>query len=114
MPKKLLWLRSPTSWDGKPWKNWRLSRSRIRCWPGTESKSWGRPRVDEEAERLVVPMAKENPGWGYDRIVGAMAILGHRLSDQAVGNILRRHDIPPAVHHELINRVNTAGLLTRQ
>ena len=41
-------------------------------------------------------MAKENPGWGYDRIVGAMANLGLRLSDQTVGNILRRHDIPPA------------------
>jgi hypothetical protein len=33
-------------------------------------------------------MAKENPGWGYDWIVGAMANLGHRLSDQTVGNIL--------------------------
>ena len=41
-------------------------------------------------------MAKENPSWGYDRIVGAMANLGHKLSDQTVGNILRRHDIPPA------------------
>jgi putative transposase len=41
-------------------------------------------------------MAKENPGWGYDRIAGAMANLGHRLSDQTVGHILRRHDIPPA------------------
>src|ERR1039457_6492497 len=59
-------------------------------------KSWGRPRVDEETERLVVRMAKENPGWGYDRIVGAMANLGLRLSNQTVGNILRRHDIPPA------------------
>ena len=36
-------------------------------------------------------MAKENPEWGYDRIVGAMANLGLRLSDQTVGNILRRH-----------------------
>ena len=53
------------------------------------------PRVDEETERLV-RMAKENPGWGYDRIVGAMANLGLRLSDQTAGNILRRHDIPPA------------------
>ncbi len=35
----------------------------------------GRPRMDEEAERLVVQMAKENPGWGYDRIVGALANL---------------------------------------
>ena len=59
-------------------------------------KSRGRPKVDEESERLVVRMAKENPGWGYDRIVGAMANLGLRLSDQTVGNILRRHDIPPA------------------
>jgi transposase InsO family protein len=41
-------------------------------------------------------MAKENPGWGYDRIVGAMANLGFKLSDQTVANILRRHDIPPA------------------
>jgi len=59
-------------------------------------KSRGCPRVDEETERLVVRMAKENSGWGYDRIVGAMANLGLRLSDQTVGNILRRHDIPPA------------------
>jgi hypothetical protein len=31
--------RSLSGSDGKPWKNWRLSRSRIRCWPGTESSS---------------------------------------------------------------------------
>ena len=58
--------------------------------------SAGRPRVDEETEGLVVQMAKENPTWGYDRIVGALANLGRRLSDQTVGNILRRHGIPPA------------------
>ncbi len=43
-----------------------------------------------------VQMARENPSWGYDRIVGALANLGHRLSDQTVGNILRRHSISPA------------------
>jgi putative transposase len=64
-------------------------------------KSWGRPRVDEETERLVVQMARENPGWGYDRIVGAIANLGHQLSDQTVGNILRRHDIPAAPKRKL-------------
>ena len=52
--------------------------------------------MNKEIERLVVQMAKENPGWGYDRIVGAMANLGHRLSDQTVGNILRRHGLSPA------------------
>jgi putative transposase len=35
----------------------------------------GRPRIAEEMERLVVRMAKENPSWGYDRIVGALANL---------------------------------------
>jgi putative transposase len=53
----------------------------------------GRPRIDEEAERFVVQMAKENPGWGYDRIVGALANLGFLLPDQTVGNILRRHGL---------------------
>ena len=56
----------------------------------------GRARMDEETERLVVQMAKENPSWGYDRIVGALANLGHQLSDQTVGNILNRHGILPA------------------
>jgi len=56
----------------------------------------GRPRIDEEAERLVLQMAKENPSWGYDRIVGALKNLGHQLSHQTVGNILRRHGLSPA------------------
>src|SRR6201982_2985348 len=59
-------------------------------------KRVGRPRVAEEIKRLVVRMAKENPSWGYDRIVGALANLGHPLSDQTVGNILNRHGISPA------------------
>src|SRR5262245_39510257 len=59
-------------------------------------KSLGRPRVDQELEALVVRMARENRSWGYDRIVGALANLGYCISDQTVGNILRRHGIPPA------------------
>jgi putative transposase len=56
----------------------------------------GRPRVRADIESLVVRMAKENPSWGYDRIVGALANLGHQVSDQTVGNILRRHGTAPA------------------
>jgi hypothetical protein len=56
----------------------------------------GRPRISPEVERLVVRMARENRGWGYDRIVGALANLGHAISDRTVGNILRRHNIAPA------------------
>src|SRR6202795_3061033 len=56
----------------------------------------GRPRIDREVEELIVRLAEENPSWGYDRIVGASANLGHEVSDQTVGNILRRHGLPPA------------------
>ena len=56
----------------------------------------GRPRVSPEIEALVVRFARENRGWGYDRIVGALANLGHQISDQTVGNILRRHNLAPA------------------
>jgi putative transposase len=64
---------------------------------GSKSRrSVGRPKLDQETERLVVRMAKENPSWCYDRIVGALANLGHRLSDQTVRNIFRRHGISPA------------------
>jgi putative transposase len=45
----------------------------------------GRPMVPPEVEALVVRMARESTGWGYDRIVGAMGNLGHHLSDQTVG-----------------------------
>ena len=58
--------------------------------------SAGRPRVEPEVEALVVRLARENSGWGYDRIVGALSNLGHHLSHQTVGNILRRQDIAPA------------------
>jgi putative transposase len=56
----------------------------------------GRPQVDDDIGRMIVRMARENPSWGYDRIAGALANLGHQVSDQTVGNLLRRHGIPPA------------------
>jgi transposase InsO family protein len=56
----------------------------------------GRPRVAEEIEQLVVRMAQENPTWGYRRIQGALANLGHRIDKLTVRNILRRHHLEPA------------------
>src|SRR2546428_6861245 len=49
----------------------------------------GRPRVAEEIELLVVCMAEENPTWGYRRIQGALANLGHPIDKLTVRNILR-------------------------
>jgi homeodomain-containing protein len=60
-----------------------------------QRRSPGRPRIISEIEDLVIRLARENSGWGYDRIVGALANLGHQVSDQTVGNILRRHGIEP-------------------
>lgn len=56
----------------------------------------GRPRIDRETEDLIVRLAKENRSWGYDRIAGALAVLGNEVSDQTVGNVLKRHGLPPA------------------
>ena len=68
-----------------------------RKFDGSKNRSYpGRPRVDFELEQLIVRMARENSGWGYDRIAGALANLGHRVSDQTIGNILRRYGIAPA------------------
>ena len=41
-------------------------------------------------------MATEHSGWGYDRIAGSLANLGNKVSDQTVGNILKRYGIAPA------------------
>ncbi|MGO8748168.1 MAG: integrase core domain-containing protein [Thermoguttaceae bacterium] len=59
-------------------------------------KKPGRPSTPEEITTMVLQMARENPSWGYDRIVGALANLGHEISDQTVGNILKAHGIEPA------------------
>ena len=37
----------------------------------------GRPGVMKEIEKLVIRFAGENPSWGYRRIEGALANLGH-------------------------------------
>jgi putative transposase len=61
-----------------------------------QRKSPGRPRVAKDLEDWVVKMATENRSWGYDRIAGALTELGYEISDQTVGNILKRRGIPTA------------------
>ncbi len=56
----------------------------------------GRPKIDEEIVDLIIQFAIENPTWGYDRIAGALANLGHKVCDQTVGNVLEKNGIPSA------------------
>jgi putative transposase len=68
----------------------------VRKFDGSARRGPGRPRIKREVEQLIIRMAGENGDWGYDRIAGALANLGHEISDQTVGNVLRRHGLPPA------------------
>src|SRR4051812_41001778 len=52
--------------------------------------------LDPETVELVVRMARENPRWGYIRIVGECRKLGIRLSATSVRRILRRLRLRPA------------------
>ena len=45
---------------------------------------------------MVLRMAEENRTWGYRRIQGALANLGHPIDKITVRNILRRHHMDPA------------------
>jgi hypothetical protein len=40
-------------------------------------RPWGDPVSTNALEDLVVQMAKENRGWGYDRSAGALAELDY-------------------------------------
>src|SRR4030095_12919594 len=56
-------------------------------------------------------MAKEYRSWGYDRIVGARANLGLTVSDQTVGNVLKRHGMAPAPEHKTTTTWEEWGFL---
>ena len=55
-----------------------------------------RPGLAPEVVDLVVRMARENPRWGYLRIVGECRKLKVKVSATSVRRILRRHRLGPA------------------
>ena len=63
---------------------------------GSARRSVGRPRVREEVRQLVVRIARDNPRWGYRRIAGAIANVGHALHRSTVQRILRNEGLLPA------------------
>jgi putative transposase len=49
-----------------------------------------------ELRRLILPMAADNPTWGYRRIHGELARLGQNLAPSTVWLLLKRGGIDPA------------------
>jgi putative transposase len=56
----------------------------------------GRPTTVAETRRLIIPLARENPTWGYRRIHGELAQLGITIAASTVWAILKRAAIDPA------------------
>ena len=67
----------------------------------------GRPRVMKTIVDLVLQMALENPSWGYTRIRGALANLGHQVGRGTIANILRENGIEPAPERDAHTRWST-------
>jgi hypothetical protein len=67
---------------------------------GSKKRGPGRPRKAKEVETLVLRMANENRTWGYRRIQGALANLGHDIGRGTIADILARNGIEPAPERE--------------
>ena len=72
------------------WHRWRVAKRRI------YARQPGRPPIAKERRALIVRLARENPRWGYQRIVGELKGLGIIVSATTVKKILREEQIGPA------------------
>jgi hypothetical protein len=66
-----------------------------RRWTQSRRRTGGRSTASE-LRQLVLRLASENPTWGYRRIHGELAGLGHQIAPSTVWSLLNRAGIDPA------------------
>jgi transposase InsO family protein len=68
----------------------------VRHWTYPHRNKGARNALDADVVALILRLGRENPRWGYLRIVGECAKLGVTVSATSVRNVLRRHRLRPA------------------
>jgi transposase InsO family protein len=56
----------------------------------------GRPAISSELEALILRLARENPNWGYGKLVGELGKLGYAIGRSTIRDVLKRQHVPPA------------------
>jgi putative transposase len=67
-----------------------------RKYDGSRRRGPGRPHTAADIRALILKMAQENRVWGYTRIQGALANLGHEVGRSTIANILKAAGIEPS------------------
>ncbi len=67
-----------------------------RKWTYHQSRKPGRPRLDPAEERLIVRVARENAGLGFEKLEGELRKVGVGVGATTIRTVLRKHGIPPA------------------
>ena len=65
-------------------------------WDYSHRRGCGRPETAREISDLICRIAQENPTWGYTRIQGSLANIGHIVGRGTIANVLLRNGIEPA------------------
>jgi putative transposase len=75
---------------------WLVTPATLLRWRWTYPCTGGRPPVAAQIAMLIEQIARENPGWGCQRIQGELLGLGYQVGASTVRRVLKRLRIPPA------------------